>query len=284
MSCISCSNKKFRKITNIKGRNIFICGSCGLAFVSPIPRVGRILGTINKVSGTFYKEYVKEKKYYDVYFGEKLEEIKKIKSTGFLLDVGCGPGTFLKLAQEGGFKVSGVELSNEAVSFCKKEGLNVYHGTINSNKLRSKRFDIITAFQLLEHVQKPDKFLNGIYRRLKPNGIILLTTPDREGIAPRILGKHWFGYYNLEHNYYFTITSLKNLINKAGFNTLTYKRESIRSINFKYIYNRMINYYYTNDTSVNKILNKFEFIPKLLDNKIAFKVPWASISLIAKKD
>lgn len=283
MVCISCNNKDIRKVINIKKRNIYECNLCGLAFVWPIPSEKQVKKVIDKISVNFYGEYVKEKEYYDKYFSSKIEEIKDIINSGQLLDIGCGPGTFLKIAKKSGFKVSGVDLSPNAVNYCKEEGLIVYQGTIDSKKLKNKKFDVITAFQVLEHIKEPDIFLNSVYRHLKKGGVLLLTTPDKEGIAPRILGKKWYGYYNLEHIYYFTKRSLTSLFFETGYEIITNKREPIRSINFEYIYNRMANYYYTPGTKMNKEMKMFSFLPKFL-SKVSFKVPWASVSIIARKN
>jgi len=283
MKCLNCKNSNLRNITRVKKREVVVCDICGLARVKNIPTKRGVENTINKISKEFFHEYLKEKDSYIKYFQKKVDDLDKYSSRGLLLDVGCGPGTFLQIAKDRGWNVVGVDLSKEAVELCRGNKLKVLNGTINSKTLGKKRFDAICAFQLIEHVTDPIYLLRNIFKRLKKGGVLIITTPDRLGLVPRLSGKHWFEYYNEEHLYFFTKDSLKGVVERSGFETLNIKTEFGRSLDIPYIWDRLTNYYYTTDSRINVLLNRLKFIPKFIGRRVAIKEPWVNIYLIARK-
>lgn len=105
-----------------------------------------------------------------------------IPSTGTLLDVGCGAGHFLTLAQQKGLAAVGLELNESAVARARSVGLNVRLETIEDAASReSGGFDVITAFQVLEHVAKPRDFLTFACRLLRPGGVLIIAVPNSGG-------------------------------------------------------------------------------------------------------
>ena len=94
-----------------------------------------------------------------------------------ILDVGCGTGIMLShLARFG--EVVGVDIAKEAIGFCQKKGLEkVYLGDAQKLPFGSKKFDLVTAFDTLEHVKDDKKALKEFYRVLQGGGMILLTVP-----------------------------------------------------------------------------------------------------------
>ncbi len=88
----------------------------------------------------------------------RLNKIQRIRSSGKLLDVGCGEGLFLRLAQANGWRISGTELS----SFASKLAANtlktdIYCGELDEAKFAKNSFDVVTMWHVLEHVKSPKK-------------------------------------------------------------------------------------------------------------------------------
>src|ERR1700728_971712 len=99
-----------------------------------------------------------------------LLESKKNKSSK-LLDIGCGTGDFIWLAQKRGWSVHGIELSQAAVNFAVQlRNLDVVLGEPSELPFGDNSFDVVTALDVLEHVSNPAKVLQNIYRVLKPDG------------------------------------------------------------------------------------------------------------------
>jgi len=101
-------------------------------------------------------------------------------ANGDLLDVGCSTGKFLSAAQRIGYKVYGVEVAGNAAQIARSitNGI-VWQGTID-DIADSYAFDTITAWEVLEHLADPIAFLEQIYTRLKPGGVVGLSVPNWE--------------------------------------------------------------------------------------------------------
>jgi len=106
----------------------------------------------------------------------------KLRPGGNLLDIGCGPGTFLRLAKSYGYKVAGIDVSNKAIKVTQEKfGLFDTH-TMSVEELITKswqrRFDIICLFDVLEHLENPVAVLLGLKKLLKPGGYVVCTVPS----------------------------------------------------------------------------------------------------------
>jgi len=107
--------------------------------------------------------------------------LKKVLISGCeydLLDVGCGTGIFLTVLEQFGNAV-GVDTSAVALEFCRKRGLSRLFQSIKETELpfEDRSFDVVTAFDLLEHLEDDVSMLCEIKRVCRPGGQILLTVP-----------------------------------------------------------------------------------------------------------
>ena len=91
---------------------------------------------------------------------------------GLLLDVGCGNGAFLRLAQEMGWQVEGVDFDPEAVQQARNAGFCATTGGVEGLNAEEKRYDVITMSHVIEHVPDPNDTLVRLYRLLKPGGML----------------------------------------------------------------------------------------------------------------
>ncbi len=116
-----------------------------------------------KVYSTFIQEFLKEKE-------------------GSILDVGCGLGFFVKsvMNQKPKWNVIGYEMSKTAVKFAReKNGLtNVFEGMVEHSNIPKNSLDIITMWDVIEHIPKPKPLLKYLYSLLKPNGFLFIQTPN----------------------------------------------------------------------------------------------------------
>jgi SAM-dependent methyltransferase len=144
-----------------------------------------------------------------------------------VLDVGCGEGTFLRLARSRGWQVAGTELS--AFASQASPDLTIHHGEIWEAGLRSGSFDVVTCWHVLEHVSDPLRLLSEVFRLLRPGGLLFLTTPNSRDylfrLAYLIARGHWPPLYEPAerelHLYYFNAPTLRALAEKAGFRNVT---------------------------------------------------------------
>ncbi len=238
MKCYFCGLPS-RKYLEAKNRTLFYCSGCSLIFAekknqSILPKTD------------FINEYLEERDSFNDYFRKKIDLIEKYKEPYFLLDVGCGAGVFLSCAKKRGWKVLGIDLSEDAVKYTKAKGLNVNKVSLEDLKPKEK-YDVITVFQTIEHIPDPIKFLEKARSLLKDSGVLFLTTPSRDDFLGKLMGKKWFGYYNLEHLFFFDKKSMEILLKKSGFTKISVVKEKGRMLGFPWILSRLFSYYYTND-------------------------------------
>ena len=109
-----------------------------------------------------------------------LGQIKRFFWKGRVLEVGSAMGSFLKVAQEEGFDVTGVELSEKACEIARSKvgEENVFNGTLENADIEPGSIDVLFMSDVIEHIPQPVPFLEKAVRSIKRGGIIYLTTPD----------------------------------------------------------------------------------------------------------
>jgi len=282
--CAICKKRNFKKEFKVKDRIIFRCRNCGILAVSPLPSNTGVKKVIDKVSKHFYDEYHDEYESYYNYFVDKFRDLKRIKRKGLLVDVGCGPGVFLEVvSKDKNWQPYGLDLSSEAIKIAKQKKLSARVAALTKTSFGKKKFDVITAFQLIEHDRDPLSFLTAARAKLKDGGVLMMTTPSATGFLARVMRKSWFGYHNHEHLYFFSPESLSYLVKKAGFEIVLLKTEHGRVIKPFYVWGRLTNYYYTEKNLLNSLLYKTLSIFKIFDKFIHLREPWVNVYLVARK-
>jgi 2-polyprenyl-3-methyl-5-hydroxy-6-metoxy-1,4-benzoquinol methylase len=154
-------------------------------------------------------------------FEKRIKEIKRIRASGNLLDVGCGIGSFLRLARAEGYVPSGVELSRYASEYARNNfGLSVFNGEMKDAAFPSETFDMITLWHVLEHTANPKDFLLEVNRLLKKSGLLIIEVPNIGSIAATISCMAWELMAPKEHLYYFNPDTIKQLLTETGFTIL----------------------------------------------------------------
>jgi 2-polyprenyl-3-methyl-5-hydroxy-6-metoxy-1,4-benzoquinol methylase len=156
-----------------------------------------------------------------------------------MLDLGCAVGVFLSMAEEEGWEVCGVEISEYAVARAKERCKGeVYVGELADICFSEASFDVITMWDVLEHLAHPRKALAEAHRILKDDGIILLDTPNEGSLIRRVahLVYRFFGgrvvyparnLYHIYHRYYFSEDTLRRILDASGFAVMEMIRKPI---------------------------------------------------------
>lgn len=108
------------------------------------------------------------------------------KSSGNLLEVGCGDSYLLKLLTRD-FKVEGVDVSEYAVSVAEKllGSGKVHVGDVERDDLTEKKYDVVVAFNILEHLVNPTRALGKIYSSLRNGGVLVGSVPNNHKVVGR---------------------------------------------------------------------------------------------------
>ena len=171
-----------------------------------------------KSASVGYDNYREDKKLILKTFDKRLNKIEKIyPQKGRLLDLGCAMGFFLEVARDRGWEVYGVDVSKMAADVAiQKFGDRVSNDILENLDFPDNYFDVITAWDYLEHVTEPQEVISICRKILKPGGLLALTTPDLSSPVARLAGDSWMGYKK-DHLFYFTRKSLSIILQKNGF-------------------------------------------------------------------
>jgi 2-polyprenyl-3-methyl-5-hydroxy-6-metoxy-1,4-benzoquinol methylase len=156
-----------------------------------------------------------------------------------LLDIGANLGLFVREAAVR-FRASGIEPSANVVAWARREvGANLEVGSIDDELDRFHgQMDVVTLFDVLEHLPDPDRALRQCHRLLRPGGHLFLTTPDAGSVMSRVLGRHWYYVDMDEHVALFTRANVRTVLERTGFEVLA-ARTIGRSYRFSYIRRRL---------------------------------------------
>lgn len=144
-----------------------------------------------------------------------ISTIKKYSKGKNLLDIGCDYGHFLDVARKAGFKVEGVELSENARLFCSMNSLKVYE---ELSTVPQKTFDIITLWHVYEHVEKPVDFLKEINSSYcHSETTVYIRVPDFASLPSKLFKNKWIWFQPKQHHLHFTKSSLSFALIEAGF-------------------------------------------------------------------
>jgi len=189
------------------------CTECGLYYSSPRPDANSLLKGYTSAKDEIYKEELQGR---FKTFARNLKNIEKYKKKGLLLDIGCSIGIFLSLAQNKAWKVHGIEPSQWCVDQCKKLfNIKIKKGTYQKLNNTKTRFDVITLWDVLEHLDDPLDALKTCRDLLKKDGLLVFSTLNFRSVYARMLGKKWPWLMKM-HIYYFDKKTIKKYLEKAG--------------------------------------------------------------------
>lgn len=166
-----------------------------------------------------YSQYDRDAAVSDITFGryrELLASLERYRKSGRILDFGSGSGAFLEVARDLGWHAHGVEFG-EAAALCAEKGFEVYEGPLGADRFPAGHFDLVTAFEVVEHLSDPRPELESVARSIRPGGACYLTTPNFDSLSRRVLRERWRIISYPEHLNYFTTRTLTRLIEATGF-------------------------------------------------------------------
>jgi SAM-dependent methyltransferase len=152
-----------------------------------------------------------------------VEMLDRLASGGRLLDIGCGTGDFLVHAQQAGWEVAGVELSERAAAHARGRGLDVRTGALADQEFHPDSFDVATVWDVLEHLPQPRLELMAVRCLLKPGGMLVVRVPNVRAqimrmYATKVLGKPGGAHLQADlHLNHFTPRTLTLLLERSGF-------------------------------------------------------------------
>lgn len=221
MACKWCGSTELVRIaTRIDGIAVLKCGKCGLATAEPkaddTDTYERDYFRKEKETGLVPSGYANYEGIPDSEFAWRLHLLDLFAQKGRLLDVGCATGKFMELARDAGWEVEGVDVSQYAAEVGRGKGLRIASGTLETVDLPPSTYDVITAFDVLEHVEGVRSFLERCKTLLKAGGVLLVLSPDAGSYRTRMMKDKWIGFTtSLEHVHYFDMAFLRRALEET---------------------------------------------------------------------
>jgi len=234
--CIVCNSTEFDEFLKTKDFfltqedfSIYSCPSCGYKFTHPVPApeiIGNYYKSTDYVShsdtkkGLFFKLYHFIKKYN---LRKKQKLIFTYKTSGNILDYGCGTGDFLGVFNPSVWHTTGIEPDTETRNYAiKKNNISVSSPEELQN-LKPASFDVITLWHVLEHIADIELKINQLKSLLKPDGIIVIAVPNSNSYDALCYKDYWAGYDVPRHLHHFNPFTLEKFLIKHHFNIISKK-------------------------------------------------------------
>lgn len=248
-TCPLCSSKEIVNLPKYNGAKLASCVECSFIFSERIP-------TGIELDAFYDKEYEVTSflsKITIARYNDLLDKFEKYRKTNRILDVGCGHGFFLEIAKSRGWKVYGSDYADSCVDMCTKKGIDMHSGTMTDDAFIPEIFDVITSFEVLEHISTPNEELKNLNRLLRKGGVLYVTTPNFNALLRYRLGEQYDIINYPEHLTYFTRKTLRSAFEKNGFKKLKIWTTGMSITHYK-TSRGMSNQQYVSETSDDEIL------------------------------
>jgi 2-polyprenyl-3-methyl-5-hydroxy-6-metoxy-1,4-benzoquinol methylase len=238
-SCNLCGSDSYNKLFDLKDREIARCSDCGLISYHPIPSEKELEDIYNDPAyfdNSYFLDEEKIKSNHYMHFQNAAElASRELKEDGKILEIGPGTGRFIKMCKDRNLNIEAVEFSSQAAAeLQEKFAVSVKTGDIEKAGLPENGYDMIVAFDVIEHCVDPTKWLNIINKALKDNGILVLSTISVKNLLDTVgrlmnsfgVSKAVEKLYPPYHLYYFTPDTLKRFLEKTNFELMIEVKEN----------------------------------------------------------
>lgn len=215
-SCLICGSEKLIKLPKFYEKHGLVkCRNCNFVFMEQIP-------TDEELGNHYFKYSYDITGYLSPFtinsYNLLLDEFEKYRVSNRLLDVGCGRGWFLEEAKKRGWEVFGTEYSDAALKICREKDINMKSGKLNPDDFIEKDFDVITSFEVIEHINNPNEEMSNITTLLRNGGLFYCTTPNFNSFLRYYLKENYTSIIEYpEHLSYYTRKTLTSLATKHHF-------------------------------------------------------------------
>lgn len=240
VKCNACGADEFRELAVLDGWHVGECGKCSLIYTNPMPFHRPDEGFRDLAEEFFYTECQKEIVPAKVELAEKqftlqMREASRLTGMdvdkGRFLDIGCGPGLWVKAAAKAEWEATGIDIDSELVKLGRERfGTDLRCSDIFAANFDADSFNFVTMKFVMEHLSNPLDTLTEIKRILKPGGAVLIIVPNEGGLLNQmkiILRKNktnWRGTMNPPHHLHgYAPDTMKPLLKRAGLAPLMIK-------------------------------------------------------------
>ena len=223
-SCPTCGSSNFTLELHKDHMDIVKCDNCTLVYTNPIFDDEHYKSTY---SSEDYQKIVKDlgeesHNYRLNRFGkERVEILSRFldsKNEIRYLDVGCSTGFVVEAAKDAGWIAKGIDLNPSAIDFGKSRGLDLTNASLDETSFEKKSFDVISLFDVLEHLTNPKEIINQAQSYLADEGLLFIYVPNWDSASRMIMNEDAHFIWPTHHLNYYTPKTLSDLLERQNFN------------------------------------------------------------------
>lgn len=223
-NCPVCTNNDYEVSFVKKGFRYCRCRHCNMLYVNPILhehtsldayQYGEVSNKVLEVLLSKTQREFDQPKFLKAL--ELIEEITPATSGRRLLDVGCSVGHFLEVARSLKWNGMGIELNEAAADHAESKGFQVIRRPLVVGLFPAESFDVVTMWDVLEHIPDPEYILGVIEEILAPDGLFCLIVPNADALAARIMREKCTMFRGSSHVNIFNRHTLSSLMERLGF-------------------------------------------------------------------
>jgi len=224
--CLCCGSSQRDELFQHDGYHLQRCKKCHLAYLSD-PPTDEELQRFYSFASNYHSDFATSPQAREEFIkrgGCYLTYLSRYARSGRLLDVGCSAGFFMKVARDQGWDVSGLEYSSDSAQLGRDlYDFNIQIGALSSHHYQPNSFDAVTLWDVIEHLPDPLESLRQALELLVPGGHIALSTPNIDGLFPRLsylpgkLLNYWPHPAPPAHLSQFSVRTLGRMLKRAGF-------------------------------------------------------------------
>jgi 2-polyprenyl-3-methyl-5-hydroxy-6-metoxy-1,4-benzoquinol methylase len=252
-TCLVCKSDKLKTLNDYTKAHLVQCDSCGFVFAKPIPTLEELEKHYEQYERNDFFSPITIKRYHEI-----LDSFEPYRKNGRLLDVGCGIGYFLEVAKTRGWDVYGTEFTDEAVEICDKKGINIHKGVLSIDNYEPDFFDVITSFEVIEHINNPREELRNFNTLLRKGGLVYITTPNFNSLLRYRLKSDYNVIVYPEHLSYYSPNTLTKVFHLSGFKKLKVQATGISLTRLRTSKGTSDQAYISENSDDEKLRGKFE--------------------------
>jgi len=159
-----------------------------------------------------------------------------------LLDIGCDKAYFIDVARRFGYECTGVELSEAAIAYASKIGVNIQSAPDSTKG----KFDCAVMWHSLEHFPNPVEFLTGLRQHLNDDAYLLIRVPAFDTFWRRLLAGKWIWLQPQNHFFHYSAVSLSKLLNLSGYSVESISHRKPNNRHTKRLYKTSASFFRAN--------------------------------------
>ena len=201
------------------------CDRCGFMHLSPRPTQDTIHESypsgyepyrkaIEEQTGSRFLRWLRHRQ-----LQTRCSQVARLARGGRLLDVGCSTGLFLnEMRRYGDWELAGVETDAGAATYGRETfGLDIFTGRLDDAPWEPASFDMITLWDVLEHLPQPLDAVRRLHTLLRPGAQLIVSVPNLDSLDARLFGPHWTGLDAPRHLSVFRKADVQQLLERSGF-------------------------------------------------------------------